>query len=95
MVCQTEQAIGFHWVRGKWKSTDFIVDSFIIEKRDVRAAEKPNAGCLGMSAKAGAISGKEEISLPGCLPSAAMARNPATLRSRYAPSLWGRKVGNG
>ena len=66
MVCQAEQAIGFHWVKGKWKSTDFIADSYIIEKRDIRATGKGSAGCQGMFTRANVISGNKEASMPGC-----------------------------
>jgi hypothetical protein len=32
IVCIGEQAIGFRWVNGDWKSTDFIPGRYIVEK---------------------------------------------------------------
>lgn len=32
MVCDSEQSIGFRWVKGNWKSTDFIPGTYAVEK---------------------------------------------------------------
>ncbi len=32
MVCESEQSIGFRWVKGNWKSTDFIPGTYAVEK---------------------------------------------------------------
>jgi len=32
-VCTAEQSIGFRWVKGRWKSTDFIPNRYLIDKR--------------------------------------------------------------
>ncbi len=65
MVCQTEQIIGFRWIRGKWKSTDFIPERFIIEKLAVRPGANELAGCQGI-AESAAVLGEDLLSVPGC-----------------------------
>jgi hypothetical protein len=64
-LCQTEQTIGFRWVRGKWKSTDFIAEHYIIEKLAASSEGKNHAGCLGLSELKG-ISDGEKVMVPGC-----------------------------
>jgi len=32
MVCESEQSIGFRWIKGNWKSTDFVPGRYIVEK---------------------------------------------------------------
>ncbi len=43
IVCTSEQSIGFRWVKGNWKSTDFVPARYTVEK----LAEDPggSAGC--------------------------------------------------
>lgn len=64
-LCQTEQTIGFRWVRGKWKSTDFIAEQYIIEKLAVSPEGKKQAGCLDLSELKAFGDGKKAM-VPGC-----------------------------
>lgn len=65
IICQTEQAIGFRWVRGKWKSTDFITERYIIEKLAVPPDGDEQPGCRGVPGTDNTIS-VDMISVSGC-----------------------------
>lgn len=64
-LCQTEQTIGFRWVRGKWKSTDFIAEQYSIEKLAASPEGKKQAGCLDLSELKAFGDGKKAM-VPGC-----------------------------
>jgi hypothetical protein len=64
IVCVSEQSIGFRWIKGQWKSTDFITDSYEIEKRPTAGAA--GGGCWGMSAATQIDRQGGEVFLPGC-----------------------------
>lgn len=46
MVCDSEQSIGFRWVRGTWKSTDFVPARYIVEKSGDEGKESAACGSL-------------------------------------------------
>jgi hypothetical protein len=66
MTCESEQSIGFRWVKGQWKSTDFIADRYVIVKRAARPDGRQKAGCQGMSAAAVIDRQSGEARLSGC-----------------------------
>jgi hypothetical protein len=66
MTCESEQSIGFRWVKGQWKSTDFIADRYVIVKRSARQAGREKGGCLGMSAAVLVDRQSGEARLSGC-----------------------------
>ncbi len=65
-ICQTEQAIGFRWVRGKWKSTDFVPDRYIVVKMASGATGKGRGGCKNMAGQPEWISLDGKGHFPGC-----------------------------
>jgi len=64
-LCQTEQTIGFRWVRGKWKSTDFIAEQYSIEKLAASPEGKKQPGCLDLSGLKALGDGKKAM-VQGC-----------------------------
>jgi len=66
MICESEQSIGFRWVKGKWKSTDFIADRYIIAKRAAMKSGQEKGGCQGMSTAALIDRQNGEARLSGC-----------------------------
>lgn len=66
MVCDSEQSIGFRWVKGEWKSTDFIAASYIIVKKPSKMVAAKAGACWGMSAIAQVDRLSGEVFLPAC-----------------------------
>ena len=80
MVCQTEQAIGFRWVGGKWKSSDFIGDSHIIEKLDAGKAGTGQSDCRQMP-EGGVIVEMGRASVLGCYAIRRQSQRPDEART--------------
>lgn len=66
ITCESEQSIGFRWVKGQWKSTDFIADRYVIVKKAARQAGPEKGGCQGMSVAVAVDRQSGEARLPGC-----------------------------
>lgn len=64
VVCAGEQTIGFRWVKGRWKSTDFIPNRYLIEKR--AAGQARNEACRDISHGAVSDPGRRTAVLYGC-----------------------------
>ena len=64
MVCGGEQSIGFRWVKGRWKSTDFIPNRYLIEKR--AAGQARSRACRDMVQGVVRDPGNQTASMLGC-----------------------------
>ncbi|KGO35140.1 hypothetical protein JT06_04055 [Desulfobulbus sp. Tol-SR] len=64
LVCTGEQAIGFRWVKGRWKSTDFVPNRYLIEKR--AAGQARTTACRDISHGAVSDAGRRTAVLYGC-----------------------------
>ena len=51
MVCDSEQSIGFRWVKGNWKSTDFVPARYSVTKAGDEGKRSPICGTLPGSAR--------------------------------------------
>lgn len=80
MVCRTEQAIGFRWVEGKWKSSDFTGDSYIIEKLDAGKAGTGQTDCRQMP-EGSVIAEKSKASVLGCYAFRRQSQRPDEARA--------------
>lgn len=52
ILCDSEQSIGFRWVKGNWKSTDFVPARYTVEKL---------AGDAGGAAECGQLPGRAKV----------------------------------
>ena len=64
IVCASEQSIGFRWVKGNWKSTDFVPARYTVEKLAEDAEGAAGCGPLPGGAKVDAQTGL--AALYGC-----------------------------
>ena len=92
MMCQTEQVIGFRWIRGKWKSTDFMPERYIIEKLVVRPGGKEQAGCQGI-AETAVVFGENSLTIPGCYAIRRHEQKASTAKGQICNETHARKDG--
>ncbi len=93
MICESERSIGFRWVKGQWKSTDFIADRYLIAKRAVRPAGQEKGGCQGMSAAALIDRPGGEARLSGCYAIGRAEEKPEAAREQVCSERLSRENG--
>lgn len=91
IVCASEQSIGFRWIKGQWKSTDFIADSYEMEKRPTTGAA--GEGCRGIAMTAQIDRQSGEVFLPGCYAIRRHGESPKDAREQICSERMARENG--